>query len=55
MTIQTTPTGLTILLDKVGQLNELTMQKEDATVKIKLTDLELRYLALVLQQESNEE
>ena len=54
MTIQTTPTGLTILLDKIGDLNELILKKEDATVKIKLTDLELRYLALVIQQDNEE-
>ncbi len=54
MIIQTTPTGLTILLEKVDQTNELTITKGNDQVKIKLTDLELKYLGLVLSQDNEE-
>ena len=54
MIIQTTPTGLTILLQKVDQSNELTITKSNDQVKIKLTDLELKYLGLVLQNDNEE-
>jgi len=55
MTIQTTPTGLTIIIDKVDQTNELTLVRGNVSTKVQLSDLELKYLALTLQQEDNEE
>lgn len=54
MIIQTTPTGLTILLEKVDQTNELTITKGNDQVKIKRTDLELKYLGLVISQDNEE-
>lgn len=54
MIIQTTPTGLTILLQKVDETNELIITKGNSQVKIKLTDLELKYLGLVLQNDNEE-
>lgn len=54
MTIQTTPTGLTILLDKIGDTNELTLVRGNVSTKVQLSDLDLKYLSMLLQMDEYE-
>lgn len=54
MIIQTTPSGLTILLDKVADTNELTLVRNNVSTKVQLSDTDLKYLGLVLSQENEE-